>query len=183
MQQDCGGACEPIPWSTRVRISAADTTLCAPSGTHGQHHKAGHVGAPLTLLQAKRTQRGQTKPWQWMGGNPGARHMKLKSLKPRIANLDTQRAPSLSTDRLRGRAAVDRRAEWLSRFPLCAHCDAVNVVTLGTVVDHIVPLWKGGADDYETNAQTLCTPHHDIKTASEAAERAGHMHQNGAGAV
>jgi 5-methylcytosine-specific restriction endonuclease McrA len=34
------------------------------------------------------------------------------------------------------------------------------------------PLWKGGADD-EANLQSLCQPHHDEKTAQEAAERAG----------
>jgi 5-methylcytosine-specific restriction endonuclease McrA len=45
-------------------------------------------------------------------------------------------------------------------------------VSVGTVVDHIVPLWKGGSDA-DSNKELLCqAPCHDAKTAREAAERA-----------
>jgi 5-methylcytosine-specific restriction protein A len=100
--------------------------------------------------------------------------VKLKTLRPRLATLNTSRITTapLGTDRLRGRAAVDRRARWLELHPLCAECDKEGQVTAGHVVDHITPLWKGGADDYETNGQTLCNPHHDAKSKAEAAERA-----------
>jgi 5-methylcytosine-specific restriction protein A len=80
--------------------------------------------------------------------------------------------PIQETERLRGRAAVKRRARWLELHPLCAECDKEGQVTAGQVVDHITPLWKGGADDYEANGQTLCNPHHDAKSKAEAAERA-----------
>ena len=99
--------------------------------------------------------------------------MKLASLKPRLSSIVTTRLPSVQhTDRLRGRAAVTRRARWLDAHPLCVECDKAGRVTAGSAVDHIVPLWKGGADDYETNGQTLCDPCHEAKTTQEAAERA-----------
>jgi 5-methylcytosine-specific restriction protein A len=75
-------------------------------------------------------------------------------------------------ERLRGRAAVERRSKWLDAHPLCCMCEAEGVVKAGDVVDHIQPLWDGGQDD-ESNLQTLCqTPHHDEKTAKEAGIRA-----------
>jgi 5-methylcytosine-specific restriction protein A len=98
---------------------------------------------------------------------------KLQSLKPRLSTVPgrLQLAATLSTQRLRGRAAVERRKRWLERHPLCCMCEAEGRVTAGDVVDHRVPLWKGGADDFEANGQTLCTEHHDEKSKREAAER------------
>ena len=101
---------------------------------------------------------------------------RLQTLKPRIQAANTSRITQMagnpmSTPRLRGRAAVDRRAAWLSSHPLCVECEKVGRVMAATVPDHIIPLWKGGPDN-EGNLQSLCQPHHDIKTASEAAERA-----------
>lgn len=98
--------------------------------------------------------------------------MKLTTLKPRLSTLVTQRIPSQQTERLRGSAAVTRRERWLRLHPLCVECDKEGRVTAGDVVDHKVPLWKGGADSYESNGQTLCHAHHDAKTKAEAAERA-----------
>lgn len=99
--------------------------------------------------------------------------MKLTTLKSRLPTLVTQRIPAhVGTERLRGSAAVKRRSQWLEQHPLCKACQDEGRVTAATVVDHVVPLWKGGADDYETNGQSLCHQHHDAKTAQEAAERA-----------
>jgi 5-methylcytosine-specific restriction protein A len=99
--------------------------------------------------------------------------MKLTTLKPRLASLVTNRIPTIQpTERMRGRAAVNRRARWLQEHPLCEMCEARGQVKAGDVVDHRIPLWKGGADDYEANGQTLCHADHDAKTATEAAERA-----------
>ena len=101
--------------------------------------------------------------------------MKLSTLKPRIGAAPTrlQRTARIEpTERLRGRAAVERRARWLELHPLCCKCETEGRVTVATDVDHIVPLWAGGADDYATNGQSLCRAHHDAKTAAEAGERA-----------
>lgn len=77
-----------------------------------------------------------------------------------------------ATDRLRGRAAVERRERYLRMHPLCARCESVGLVTAATVPDHKVPLWAGGKDDLETNGQALCKDCHDAKTACEARMRA-----------
>lgn len=67
--------------------------------------------------------------------------------------------------RLSGRKGQERRARWLSGQPLCVVCAAMTPprVTLGTDVDHIRPLAKGGADD-ESNLQTLCSECHQAKS-------------------
>lgn len=101
--------------------------------------------------------------------------MKLKTLKPRLLAATTRMqhlAQPATADRVRGRAGVARRAKWLAAHPLCCMCEAEGRVTAAAVPDHVVPLWQGGADD-ESNLQSLCAPHHDAKTAAEAAERAG----------
>ena len=96
----------------------------------------------------------------------------LKSPLQRAPNrLQTLGRPQ-ATERMRGRAAVDRRARWLETHPLCVHCEAADKVTASVTVDHIKPLWDGGADDYETNGQSLCRPCHDVKSKAEAADRA-----------
>jgi 5-methylcytosine-specific restriction protein A len=102
---------------------------------------------------------------------------RLHTLKPRLQAANTNRltvmAPNpTSTPRLRGRAAVDRRARWLSLHPLCVECEKVGRATAADVVDHAIPLWEGGKDD-ESNFQSLCqTPCHDAKTSAEATRRA-----------
>ncbi|MEH3087706.1 MAG: HNH endonuclease signature motif containing protein [Xylophilus ampelinus] len=82
-----------------------------------------------------------------------------------------QQAPRMAaTPRTRGRKWMTRRERWLSEHPLCVECQARGQVTAGEEVDHIVPLWAGGADD-ESNYQTLCRTDHAAKTAREAADR------------
>ncbi len=99
---------------------------------------------------------------------------RIASLPPRIQMAPTSRgmpAPRIgATPRERSARSVKRRLQWLMDNPLCAHCRQAGDVTNGQEVDHIVPLWQGGADD-ETNFQTLCIPHHKAKTAAEAKER------------
>lgn len=102
--------------------------------------------------------------------------MKLTTLKPTIAT-QAFRLPTLqgrpdATPRLRGRAAVDRRARWLKLHPMCVDCSAMKPArcTVAMEVDHEVPLWKGGAD-IEANFASRCVPHHAAKTAREAKER------------
>lgn len=88
---------------------------------------------------------------------------RLKTLKPRLAQIATQRIP---TERLRGRAGMERRARWLRDNPLCVHCEAEGRVSVATVPDHIVALTNGGQDT-EENLQSLCAEHHRIKTAKD----------------
>ena len=68
--------------------------------------------------------------------------------------------------RLRGRAAVERRKRWLSENPLCADCLQEGWVTLATVPDHVVALVNGG-EDTESNLRSLCESHHRKKTAKD----------------
>ena len=51
----------------------------------------------------------------------------------------------------------------------CDDCDAVHTATYE--VDHVVPLWRGGADDHETNCHALCRECHARKTQREEIER------------
>lgn len=100
--------------------------------------------------------------------------MRLKMLRPAVAALGhTLTAQQVvATPRDRGRPWRRRRAAWLREHPLCCKCEEGDRITLATQVDHVTPLWKGGADD-ETNLQSMCDPCHDAKSALEAAERAG----------
>lgn len=104
----------------------------------------------------------------------GARSaVKLRTLKPSIATLKSslQRGPLMFERRLRGSAGMKRRANWLRLHPFCIDCEAEGRKNaLDIEVDHVTPLWKGGADD-ESNFASRCTDHHKAKTAREAAER------------
>lgn len=102
--------------------------------------------------------------------------MRAKTLKPRIALLNTKRlheAPAIgATVRQRGDAWMKRRKAQLQREPLCRHCALLGLVALATQVDHVKPLWSGPGLDTDANLQSLCAPCHVIKTASEASTRA-----------
>jgi 5-methylcytosine-specific restriction protein A len=52
----------------------------------------------------------------------------------------------------------------LAGEPLCRCCAAAGRVTAAAEVDHVVPLAKGGTDDW-ANLQPLCRPCHEAKTA------------------
>lgn len=73
--------------------------------------------------------------------------------------------------RLRGRPHARRVARLYQHNPLCVRCEEEGVVREVHQWDHIVPLWKGGAD-HESNMQGLCKAHHDAKSKAEAQERA-----------
>lgn len=100
---------------------------------------------------------------------------RLQTLKSRIQPLETRKLQTVEspgkTKRARGRSWMVRRYAWLAKHPECAECGLIDVTNQ---VDHIVPLWEGGADD-ESNMQTLCSgPHgcHTRKSAEEAKRRA-----------
>lgn len=95
-------------------------------------------------------------------------------LRPQVRTVPgrLQLAATLSAQRLRGRAAVERRAGYLRLHPLCVRCQELKRLAAATVPDHRVPLWAGGQDDLETNGDALCAEHHGAKTACEARMRA-----------
>ena len=100
--------------------------------------------------------------------------MKLATLKPRVHALP-DRLPTAgydTTQRDRGRPWRRRRAAWLQLHPFCAACTGRGHVTPATEVDHVIPLWQGGADN-DRNYQSLCKPDHDAKTARESKIRVG----------
>lgn len=100
---------------------------------------------------------------------------RLQTLKPRIRMLSTTTATPLQTtvERKRGSAGVKDRNRIKARDQgMCVLCRAAGKLSIGTVVDHRVPLWAGGSDEDE-NKQTLCDLCHDTKTATEATQRAG----------
>lgn len=103
----------------------------------------------------------------------------MRTLKPTLATANLSRvgqafqsAQPNAVKRDRSTRAQKRRLAWLTAHPLCVHCKAEGRINAARELDHIVPLWNGGADD-ERNLQGLCVEHHRTKTAREAAERAG----------
>lgn len=63
------------------------------------------------------------------------------------------------------------REGWLRKHPLCEMClaETPSRVTAATLIDHIIPhrgdkvlFWAS-----DTNWQSLCRQHHDVKTAQE----------------
>lgn len=88
-----------------------------------------------------------------------------------------QICPVPRTERLRGRAAVAQRKRRLEAEPLCRDCKAEGVIRPADVVDHIVPLAKGG-EDTDANCRSLCNEHHTERTA----EQFGHKRKVAIGA-
>jgi hypothetical protein len=97
----------------------------------------------------------------------------LQTLKPSRPGIGSNLSAAQETQRLRGSAAVKRRASFLTEHPYCAECEMEGRVTPSTVPDHRQPLWAGGADDLISNGQALCAVHHGKKTKCEARMRAG----------
>lgn len=59
------------------------------------------------------------------------------------------------------------RAAVLAEEPFCAECLRRDQTTPADVVDHIIPMSKGGAPRDRGNLQPLCTTCHNRKTAAE----------------
>lgn len=76
------------------------------------------------------------------------------------------------TERGYGHAHRKRRAVWLAQHPWCVECERRGRLTPATVLDHIKPKSKGGADD-ESNYQSLCEPCHNRKRQAEAMQARG----------
>jgi hypothetical protein len=72
---------------------------------------------------------------------------------------------------VRSRSWQQAREGWLRKHPLCEMCMAETPqrLTAATLIDHIIPhrgdkvlFWAA-----DTNWQSLCRQHHDVKTAQE----------------
>jgi 5-methylcytosine-specific restriction enzyme A len=59
------------------------------------------------------------------------------------------------------------RAAFIQSNPICVQCEQNDLVVIAEVVDHIVPLRKGGAALDEMNLQALCHSCHNKKSSSE----------------
>lgn len=95
----------------------------------------------------------------------------MQTLKPRVALLQSNIKSAVRSVRITGNSLLKIRREHFARNPLCCMCTAEGRTGLATELDHITPLWKGGAEA-PSNRQGLCHDHHQVKTAEEAKERA-----------
>lgn len=59
------------------------------------------------------------------------------------------------------------REKVLLEQPLCVECKKKGVLTEAKVVDHIIPIVKGGAALDESNLQPLCHKCHNQKSARD----------------
>ena len=87
-----------------------------------------------------------------------------------MAGLGSKWGDKGGTPRLRGRRAVEQRKRRLALEPLCRDCKAKGHTTAATVVDHILPLAKGGPDT-DDNCQSLCNDCHHTKTGRDFGHR------------
>jgi 5-methylcytosine-specific restriction enzyme A len=97
----------------------------------------------------------------------------MQTLKPgiKMANQAIARGGS-STKRLTGNSLYAIHKRFARAAPrLCVQCDRLGLVGYGKELDHIVPLWQGGAES-DSNRQWLCEVHHQEKTSAEASQRA-----------
>ena len=65
------------------------------------------------------------------------------------------------------RAWRNCRKLFLELNPLCKHCDVVGLTEPAKVVDHIVPINKGGDRFNYDNLQALCVSCHNKKSARD----------------
>ncbi len=97
------------------------------------------------------------------------RYARVPSLRPRI-NASQPQIPVNAThpmERITGRKLQAIRRRHLQQQPLCVQCKAKGRTVPATEIDHVVPLWNGGAD-VESNRQGLCDDCHEHKTAAES---------------
>ena len=95
-----------------------------------------------------------------------AKHVPAASLHKRHVPQEQQR----ETSNQRGYTWKWTKARngYMSRHPLCVHCEARGVIRLATDLDHIIP-HKGDMDLFwqRSNWQGLCKSCHSTKTAKE----------------
>ncbi len=60
---------------------------------------------------------------------------------------------------------------FIQKNPLCAECQKNKIITSAQVVDHIKPIRLGGSPVDQKNLQSLCSSHHNAKSAREGHEK------------
>ncbi len=78
--------------------------------------------------------------------------------------------PYDKTPRLRGRKLQERNARVRARDKMCVIHKAKHIAKPIDEIDHIIPLFKGGADT-EANCQGLCKECHDNKSVAERGDK------------
>lgn len=61
------------------------------------------------------------------------------------------------------------RASFLYQHPLCMVCESLGRLIAAKVVDHVIPIKRGGERFDAGNLQSLCVRCHNRKTATERA--------------
>ena len=72
-----------------------------------------------------------------------------------------------NTDFYQSRKWRTLRALKLQKDPLCEECMRIGMLVPAQMVDHIVPINKGGAPLDLNNLQSLCNHCHAVKTARD----------------
>ena len=72
-----------------------------------------------------------------------------------------------NTDFYQSRMWRSLRALKLEQTPLCEECQRRGILTPAQMVDHIIPINKGGAPLDMSNLQSLCNKCHAVKTARD----------------
>lgn len=100
---------------------------------------------------------------------------RLTTLQPRVALMERRQIGTAAhTVRIRGTTLQATRDRILARDKgvcQCSRCKQQGMLRLATIVDHIVPLWAGGAED-DSNRQAINADCHALKSADEARMRA-----------
>lgn len=104
---------------------------------------------------------------------------RLTTLKPRVAMAKGREMAQVSAEVWHGGATSSTargygykwqkaREAYLAKYPLCAECQRLGLVTVATDLDHIVP-HKGDMVLFwdRSNWQGLCHPCHSTKTSTE----------------
>ena len=94
----------------------------------------------------------------------------MQTLKPSIAKLDMTRTAPAATPRIRGHALQRIRQRIILRDEYT--CQECGRVTPGGHVDHVTPLFMGGAE-CDANRAYLCIDCHQAKSDKEEQGRGG----------
>jgi 5-methylcytosine-specific restriction protein A len=91
-----------------------------------------------------------------------ARSTYLKDKDRAFSGMDKSNAPFYNSRQWR-----KLRLMILQRDPICKECEKKNIFVSSVVVDHILPINKGGAKYNADNLQGLCTTCHNRKSARD----------------